>query len=81
MKLGWGHDFTDSKRLVFANLSAAPTTVFTATGADPDTERAIIAMGFALKLDPKTSLYAHYDGQINGHDDSHAVIGGLRYTW
>jgi hypothetical protein len=34
-----------------------------------------------LNGDPKSSLYANYDGQVWGGGYANAVIGGVRINW
>jgi outer membrane autotransporter protein len=49
--------------------------------AQPLRDRALVGAGVSSKLDAQASVYLRYDGDINGHDDAHAVTGGVRFTW
>ena len=47
----------------------------------PLRDAAVIGFGLNAQIGASTSLYARYDGEITGRDDSHAISAGLRMTW
>jgi outer membrane autotransporter protein len=81
LTLGWAHEFADTSRSVNASFAGVPGSSFVLQAAAPRRDSALVGVGVATKLAPQASLYLRYDGDIDGHDDTHAVIGGLRLTW
>ena len=81
VKLGWAHEFSDTGSTTTASFAGAPGANFTVQGAQRGRDSALVGVGIATKLDPQSSVYLRYDGDLNGTDNAHAVIGGVRLTW
>ena len=81
LRLGWAHEYADTARPMTAAFAGAPTAAFTVYGAQPLRDAAVIGFGLNAQIGASTSLYARYDGEITGRDDSHAISAGLRMTW
>ena len=62
-------------------FAGAPAMPFTVYGAQPSSSAAVIGLGFYTGLTDSASIYARYDGEINGRNDAHAFSAGLRVTW
>ena len=41
----------------------------------------MIGLGLEAGVADQVSIYARYDGEINGLDDAHAFSAGFRMTW
>lgn len=80
-KLAWGHEFADTSQSVRASFAGAPAGSFALQSARANRDSAQIGLGAAARLDRDTSLHLRYEADLNGHNDSHAVIAGLRLTW
>lgn len=80
-KLGWAHEFADTDQVMRASFAAAPAGSFTVRGAQTQRDSALVGVGVASQLDRRTSLYLAYEGDLNGHNDAHAIIGGIRISW
>ncbi len=81
LRLGWAHEYADTARPMTAAFAGAPTAAFTVYGSQPLRDAAVIGFGLNAQIGASTSLYARYDGEITGRDDSHAISAGLRMTW
>ncbi len=81
LRLGWAHEYADTARPMTAAFAGAPTAAFTVYGAQPLRDAAVIGFGLNAQIGASTSIYARYDGEITGRDDSHAISAGLRMTW
>jgi len=81
MKLAWGHEFADTLRPVTASFGGQPVGGFTVQAAQMRRDSALVGVGVGSQLAPNTTAYVRYDGDVNGHNDAHAVLGGIRLTW
>ena len=81
LRLGWAHEYADTARPMTAAFAGAPTAAFTVYGAQPLRDAAVVGFGLNAQIGASTSIYARYDGEITGRDDSHAISAGLRMTW
>jgi fibronectin-binding autotransporter adhesin len=81
LKLGWAHEFSDTGSSGSASFAGAPGSSFVVQGAQRGRDSALVGIGVAAQLDPQSSLYLRYDGDIDGPDNAHAVTGGVRLTW
>ena len=81
LRLGWAHEYADTARPMTAAFAGAPTASFTVYGAQPQRDAAVIGLGLNTRIADQTSLYARYDGEITGRDDTHVFSAGLRMTW
>jgi len=81
LKLGWAHELSDTGSSTTAAFAAAPGSSFAVQGAQRGRDTALVGLGVATALAPNVNLYARYDGDLNGADDAHAVMGGVRLTW
>jgi fibronectin-binding autotransporter adhesin len=81
LKLGWAHELSDTGTTTTASFSGAPGAAFAVQGAQRGRDSALVGVGVASKLDQLSSVYLRYDGDLNGPDNAHAVIGGIRLTW
>jgi outer membrane autotransporter protein len=56
--------------------------VFTVVGPREGHDSLIISAGLSVELTQKLLLYVDYDGQVGrDHYASHAVVGGLRWSF
>ena len=81
LRLGWAHEYADTTRPMTAAFAGAPSVPFTVYGAQPSRDSAVIGLALDTKIAAGTSLYARYDGEINGSADTHAFAAGFRITW
>jgi len=81
LRLGWAHEYADTTRPMTAAFAGAPGTPFTVYGAAPLQDSAVIGLGLNTRIADSTSLYARYDGEINGRDNAHVFSAGFRMTW
>ncbi|TAJ87610.1 autotransporter-associated beta strand repeat-containing protein [Reyranella sp.] len=81
IRLGWAHEYADTARPMTAAFAGAPTAAFTVYGAQPLRDAAVVGLGLNAQIGASTSIYARYDGEITGRDDTHAISAGFRMTW
>ena len=81
LRLGWVHDYADTQRPMTAAFAGAPAVPFTVVGAQPMRDSVAIGFGLSTQISASTSLYARYDGELNGRDDNHNFSAGFRMTW
>lgn len=81
LRLGWAHEYADTARPMTAAFAGAPAVPFTVYGAQPSRDSAVIGLGLDTRVAAGVSLYARYDGEINGSADAHAFSAGFRMTW
>jgi fibronectin-binding autotransporter adhesin len=81
IRLGWAHEYADTSRPMTAAFAGAPAVPFTVYGAQPLRDAAVIGLGLNAQIGASTSIYARYDGEITGRDDTHAISAGFRMTW
>ncbi|MCA0245038.1 MAG: autotransporter-associated beta strand repeat-containing protein [Proteobacteria bacterium] len=81
IRLGWAHEYADTSRPITAAFAGAPAVAFTVYGAQPLRDAAVVGLGLNAQIGASTSIYARYDGEITGRDDTHAISAGLRMTW
>lgn len=81
LRLGWSHDYASTLRPMTASFAGAPAVPFTIYGAQPLRDAAVIGLSVNARLDERISLYARYDGELNGRDDAHALSAGFRIIW
>ncbi len=81
LRLGWAHEYADNARPMTAAFAGAPAVGFTVYGAQPMRDAAVIGLGLETGVADQVSIYARYDGEINGLDDAHAFSAGFRMTW
>ena len=81
IRLGWAHEYADTARPMTAAFAGAPAVPFTVYGAQPLRDAAVVGLGLDMQIGASTSIYARYDGEITGRDDTHAISAGLRMTW
>ncbi len=81
IRLGWAHEYADTSRPITAAFAGAPAVAFTVYGAQPLRDAAVVGLGLNTQIGASTSIYARYDGEITGRDDTHAISAGLRMTW
>ncbi len=80
-RLGWSHEFADTARPVTASFAGGPALAFTTAGAASPREGAVLGLSADAKLAEQTSLYARYDGELEGATTSHVFSAGVRYVW
>jgi len=80
-QLGWSHEFGDTTRPVTASFAGAPAIAYTVQGAPAPTDGAILGLMATAKVGEQTSLYARYDGDLEGGTTSHVFSAGLRIVW
>ena len=81
LRLGWLHEFYDTRRPISAAFAGAPGNAFTAYGATPARDSAVLGFQASTTIAQATSVYLRYDGEVGGGTDNHAIIAGLRMTW
>jgi fibronectin-binding autotransporter adhesin len=81
IRLGWAHEYADTSRPMTAAFAGAPAVPFTVYGAQPLRDAAVVGLGLNAQIGASTSIYARYDGEITGRDDTHAISAGFRMTW
>lgn len=81
LRLGWGHEFSDTARPVTASFLGAPLAGFTTYGAAPLRDSAVIGFNASTAIAEATSAYIRYEGSLSGQDSSHALTAGVRLTW
>ena len=81
LRLGWGHEFSDTARPVTASVLGAPLAGFTTYGAAPLRDSAVIGFNASTAIAEATSAYIRYEGSLSGQDSSHALTAGVRLTW
>ena len=81
LRLGWAHEYADMARPLTAAFAGAPAVPFTVYGAQLLRDAAVVGLGLNAQIGASTSIYARYDGEITGRDDTHAISAGLRMTW
>ena len=81
LRLGWGHEFSDTARPVTAAFLGAPLAGFTTYGAAPLRDSAVIGFNASTAIAEATSAYVRYEGSLSGQDSSHALTAGVRLTW
>jgi outer membrane autotransporter protein len=80
-RLGWSHEFDDTTRPVTASFAGAPALGFTTFGAQAPRDGAVLGLMASTRLGDETSLYARYDGEIEGGTTSHTLSAGVRVVW
>lgn len=81
IKVAWAHELSDTGTTTTASFAGAPGASFAVQGAQRGRDSALVGLGVASKLDASSSVFLRYDGDIDGADNAHAVIGGIRLTW
>jgi outer membrane autotransporter protein len=81
LRLGWLHEFDDTRRPISAAFAGAPGNAFTVYGATPARDSAVVGFSASTAIAQATQLYLRYDGEVGGGTDNHAIIAGLRMTW
>jgi outer membrane autotransporter protein len=81
LRLGWLHEFDDTRRPISAAFAGAPGNAFTVYGATPARDSAVVGFSASTAIAQATSVYLRYDGEVGGGTDNHAIIAGLRMTW
>lgn len=81
LKLGWARELVDTERIVTGSLPVLPGSSIALQAARPRRDSALVGAGMAGRIDGGVSAFVRYDGDLNGVDDSHAVIAGVRLTW
>jgi len=81
LRLGWLHEFDDTRRPISAAFAGAPGNGFTVYGATPVRDAAVLGFQASTAISDGTSLYLRYDGEVGGGSDNHAINIGLRMSW
>jgi outer membrane autotransporter protein len=81
LKLGWAHELSDTGRTTAVSFAGTPGTSFAVDGAQRGRDSALVGLGIAARLDETVGTYLRYEGDVNGRDAAHALIGGVRVTW
>lgn len=80
-RIGWARELLNDGRAVTAQFASAPGVGFTSTAAKPQRDSALVGLALGANIAGGFALYGRYDGVVNGVDATHAVTGGLRYSW
>ena len=81
LRLGWQHEFAYTGRPITAALSGAPFAGFTAYGATPQPDSAVVSFRADTRIAEQMRLYLRYDGDIGSGTDNHALNLGLRMSF
>jgi outer membrane autotransporter protein len=81
LRLGWVHEFADPTPQLTAAFMTAPGQRFRVSGATPQRDSALIGLSLSAKVNEHASLFASYDAEVGGGNDSHQLWGGVRLTW
>ena len=79
-RLAWAHDWV-SNPLMPAAFLALPGSSFTVFGAVPAKDSALTSAGAELRVTPRLSVSAKFDGQLADGAQTYAGSGTLRYRW
>jgi outer membrane autotransporter protein len=82
VRAAWEHEYLYSALPIHAGLASGAGDIFTVEGPNEGHDSAIVGAGLNVQLTKSVLLYLDYDGQV-GRDryDSHAVTGGLRWSF
>jgi fibronectin-binding autotransporter adhesin len=81
LRLGWQHEYANTARPITAAFAGAPFASFTAYGATPQRDAAVIGFSARTNIADSTQLYLRYDGEISSGADNHALNVGVRFSW
>jgi uncharacterized protein with beta-barrel porin domain len=81
LRLGCQHEFASTTRPITAALSGAPFAAFTAYGATPQPDAAVVSFRAATTVADAVQLYLRYDGEVGSGTDNHAFNLGVRINW
>jgi outer membrane autotransporter protein len=81
LRLGWSHEYADTSRPATASFAGAPALSFTTQGAAAPRDGAIVGLGLNATIADATSIYARYEGEVQGGNTSHIFAAGLRWVW
>lgn len=81
LRAGWSHEFADTARPVTASFAGAPSLPFTTQGPPAPRDGAVAGIGLNAPIGEATRLYARYDGELQGGNDSHLFSAGVRIVW
>ncbi len=68
VRAAWAHYFRRDADLT-ASLAGLPGTVFTATGAEPDRNRALVNLGVIARLSERMTLGVSFDGEFSANSN------------
>jgi outer membrane autotransporter protein len=80
-RVAWAHDWTSNASNITAAFQALPGASFVVNGAPVPKDSALTTLGAELKLSPRWSLLAKFDGEFASRADTYAGSGTLRYRW
>ena len=80
-RLGWSHELADPSRPVTASFAGAPALSFTTQGAAAPRDGVVLGLAADAPIAEATSLYARYDGDLQGDNTNHIFSAGIRYVW
>jgi fibronectin-binding autotransporter adhesin len=81
LRLGWQHEYANTARPMTAAFAGAPFAAFTAYGATPQRDAAVIGFSARTNIAEAAQLYLRYDGEIASGTDNHTLMAGVRFTW
>lgn len=81
VRLGWLHEYADTSRPLTASFAGAPGIAWTAFGATPQRDSALIGLSATAAVASATRIYLRYEGEVGGTTDNHALSAGLRLSW
>jgi autotransporter-associated beta strand protein len=79
-RAAWAHDWLSNLSLT-AVFQALPGASFIVNGATPPRDSALATAEAELRLTPKWSLLARFDGEFAGGSQTYTGTGTLRYRW
>ena len=80
-RLGWSHELADTSRPVTASFAGAPALSFTTAGAAAPRDGVVLGLSADAPIADATSIYARYDGDLQGGNTNHIFSAGVRYVW
>jgi outer membrane autotransporter protein len=82
VRAAWEHEYFYSALPIDARFASGAGGVFTVFGPSEGHDSLIVSAGVDVQLTQKLLLYLDYDGQVaRDHYASHAVVGGLRWSF
>jgi uncharacterized protein with beta-barrel porin domain len=80
-RVAWAHDWASNASAMTAIFQALPGASFIVNGAPVPKNSALTTLGADLRITPRLSLLAKFDGEFANHAQAYGGSGTLRYVW
>ena len=80
MSAGYAHEFIDSTQTFGARLAEGGPS-YRASGPRQSRDFGLTSVGLSADAGGGSSLFARYDGGYSSTAETHAVVGGYKFTW